>query len=90
MLRSSILIEEKTLATEVNEKLLSAHRSIVDALNLVEKRGLERELQAFRAGTVNVAAHLFGLLLRPLWQARPELAPEGLDMSAPPKKKGKR
>ncbi|RKF29758.1 hypothetical protein [Paraburkholderia fungorum] len=84
------MIEDKDLAAEVNEKLLSAHRSIVDALKLVEEHGSELELRAFRAGAVNVAGHLFGLLLRPLWQARPELAPEGLDMSPPLKKKGKR
>ncbi|NPT40773.1 hypothetical protein GNZ12_05480 [Paraburkholderia sp. 1N] len=84
------MIEEKNLAAEINEKLLLAHLSIVDALKLVEEHGSERELQAFRAGAASVAGHLFGLLLRPLWQTHPELAPEGLDMSPPSKKKGKR
>ena len=37
------MIEDKNLAAEVNENLLSAHRSIVDALKLVEERGSERE-----------------------------------------------
>jgi hypothetical protein len=90
MLRNNILIEEKKLATEVNEKLLAAHYSIVNALRLAEERGSKREIQAFRAGAANAAGHLYGFLLRPLWQARPELALEGLDMSPPPTKKAKR
>jgi hypothetical protein len=90
MLRSNVLIEEKKLATEINEKLMSAHHSIVDALKLVEERGSETELQVFRTGVVNVAGHLFDHLLRPLWQEHPALAPEGLDMSARPKRRRKR
>ncbi|MFL9905371.1 hypothetical protein [Paraburkholderia sp. RL17-337-BIB-A] len=74
----------------VNEKLLSAHGSIVDALKCVDEYGSEQEIQAFRAGAAHVAGHMFSFLLRPLWQEHLELAPEGLDMSRPPKRKGKR
>ncbi len=84
------MIEDKNLAAEVNEKLLSANCAIVDALKLIEERGSEKEIQAFRTEAATVAGHLFAHLLRPLWQARPELAPNGLDMSPPPKKKRKR
>jgi hypothetical protein len=90
VLRNNVLIKEKKLATEVNDKLLSAHHSIVDALKLVEERGSEAELQAFRAEVVNAAGNLFGRILRPLWQGHPELAAEGLDMRPSPVKKAKR
>ncbi|MFM0045948.1 hypothetical protein [Paraburkholderia sediminicola] len=84
------MIDDKILAAEVNEKLLSANRAIVDAVKLVEERGAEQEIRAFRAEAANVAGQLFTVLLRPLWQAFPELAPEGMGTTPSPKKKGKR
>ncbi|MGF6242827.1 hypothetical protein P3T42_004587 [Paraburkholderia sp. GAS38] len=84
------MIENKDLAAQVNEKLLSANRSIIDALKLIEERGSAKEVQTFRVEAANVAGHLFALLLRPLWQAHPELAPEGLDMGQPSRKRGRR
>ncbi|SOF00389.1 hypothetical protein SAMN05446635_8446 [Burkholderia sp. OK233] len=83
------MIEEKHLAAEVNQKLLVAHLSIVDAVKLAEERGSEKEIRAFRTEAADVAGHLFALLLRQLWHAHPELAPEGLDMGPPPKRRGK-
>lgn len=84
------MTDEKDVAAQINEKLLLAHFSIVEALKLIEEHGSKEEIQAFRVGATNVAGHLFGFLLRPLWQEHPELAPEGVDMSSRPKRRTKR
>lgn len=75
------MIEDKRIATEVSNKLNEANRSIIDALKLVEELCPPHEIELFRHETANVAGHLFALLLRPLWQRHPDLAPEGLDMT---------
>jgi hypothetical protein len=90
MLRNNVMNEEQNIAAQINEKLLLAHVSIVDALKLVEENGSKEEIQAFREGASYVAGHLFGFLLRPLWQEHPELAPEGVDVSARPKRRRRR
>jgi hypothetical protein len=81
------MIEDRSVAAEVSDKLLAANHFIVDALKVVEQHCSKEEAEMFRVEAANVAGHLFAFLLRPLWQLHPDLAPEGLDMTASKKKK---
>ncbi|WGS54705.1 hypothetical protein LFL96_27260 [Paraburkholderia sp. D15] len=83
------MIEDKRVATEVSNKLIEANCAIIDALKLVEELCPNHEIELFRPEAANAAGHLFALVLRPLWQRHPDLAPKGLDMSPPtPGRKG--
>jgi hypothetical protein len=84
------LIGDKDVAAEVSERLLTVTRLMDESIALVQQRCPDDEFKAFRAGTGKAMGYLFVDVLRELWLEHPCLAPEGLDMSPPPKKKGKR
>lgn len=80
---------DRDAAVEVSKQLLDAYLSVENATRIIQERCSPKEFAGFRAEAGKVAGGLY-LLLEPLWRAYPEIAPEGLVMEAPKKKKRKR
>ncbi|MFM0080283.1 hypothetical protein P0D72_15575, partial [Paraburkholderia sediminicola] len=76
----------KEIATELNRLLLEAFRSVDDATRLVQERCPTREFKFFRTEAGKVAGGLT-LLLFPLWEDYPDLAPEGVMVKRPKRRK---
>jgi hypothetical protein len=89
-LREKELIGEKDVAAEVGDRLLIATRLMDESIALVQQRCPEGEFNAVRAGVGRAMGYLFLDVLRDLWLEHPDLAPDGLDISPPPKKKARR
>ncbi|WP_176060855.1 hypothetical protein [Paraburkholderia sp. BCC1876] len=77
---------DKHVASEVSKQLMDAYLSVENATRIIQERCSKDEFEGFRSEAGKVAGGLY-LLLEPLWRAYPDLAPEGLDMSASKKKK---
>ncbi|ANB73836.1 hypothetical protein [Paraburkholderia phytofirmans] len=84
------MIGDNDVAAEVSDRLLAATRLMDESIALVQQRCSDDEFKAFRAGTGKAMGYLFAYVLRELWLEHPCLAPEGLDMNPPSKKKGNR
>jgi hypothetical protein len=78
----------KDVASVVSKQLLDAYLLVENATKLVQQKCSKDEFELFRSEAGRVVGGLY-LLLEPLWRAYPDLAPEGLVM-IPPKKKKKR
>jgi len=75
---------DKDVASEVSRQLLDAYVSVENATRIIQEKCSKTEFEGFRSEAGRVAGGLY-LLLEPLWRAYPDLAPEGLVMTAPKK-----
>lgn len=82
-----VLISDKDVAAEIGERLMTVTRLMNESIALVQQRCPDAEFKAVRAGVGKAMGYLFLDVLRDLWLAHPSLAPEGLDLVSPPKKK---
>lgn len=79
----------KEIATDLDRLLRDAFRSVDDSIRLVQERCSMAEFEFFRTEAGRVAGGI-SLLLQPLWEDYPDLAPEGVVVNPPTKRKGKR
>jgi hypothetical protein len=77
----------KEIAKDLDRLLRDAFRSVENSIRLVQERCSVEEFEFFRTEAGRVAGGI-SLLLLPLWEDYPDLAPEGVIVN-PPKRKGK-
>lgn len=73
---------------EVSKQLVDAYLLVENSTSVIQEKCSKNEFDGFRAEAGQMVGGLY-LLLEPLWRTYPDLAPEGLVMTAP-KKKAKR
>lgn len=84
--KQRVPIMNKEIATELDRLLREAFRSVEDATRLVQEQCPVEEFDFFRAEAGRVAGGLTFLLM-PLWEDYPDLAPEGVVVKPPRKRK---
>jgi hypothetical protein len=77
---------DQDLASKVSKQLLDAYLSVENATRLIQENCSKTEFEGFRSEAGRVAGGLYALL-EPLWRLYPELAPEGLVLIAPKKRR---
>lgn len=77
---------DKDVASEVSKQLLAAYLSVENATKIIQENCSNSEFEGFRSEAGHVAGGLY-LLLEPLWRTYPDLAPEGVVMTAPKTKR---
>ncbi|SOF00388.1 hypothetical protein SAMN05446635_8445 [Burkholderia sp. OK233] len=80
---------DKETAKNIDKTLRDAFRSVEDAIRLVQARCSVEEFEFFRTEAGRVAGGIT-LLLLPLWEDYPDIAPEGVVVSPPKRGKSKR